>query len=189
MSSTIETKSRPIIFSGEMVRAILAGRKTQTRRVVHEKHVASIENLMQAFTSGHWEDRPLPYGCLGDRLWVREAHYFTFVRGHERHGEVLYAADHPGQERPAIGMGRPWRSPIHMPRWASRITLEISGIRVERLHEIDEWGARAEGLRRSEDTPNICGEYRRLWESINGDGSWKANPWVWVISFNRVQED
>jgi len=142
-----------------------------------------------------------PYGQPGDRLWVREAWAWSgdgaipaFDR--VRKGEVWFRAD-PERTSPGIR----WRPSIHMPRWASRITLEVTGVRVERLQDISEADALAEGV-----TPNwepgcsgrlmealggfsfrpAASAYAELWEQINGLGSWDANPWVWVVEFKRV---
>jgi hypothetical protein len=147
-------KERPILFSAPMVRAILDGRKTQTRRVIKEK-------LMRG-EGAHVNN--CQYGKPGDRLWVRE----TFCY-HDYLARYLYKAD---------GVtGVKWKPSIFMPRIASRIMLEITGIRVERLQDISEEDAIAEGWPKSSDW------YRSLWESINGQGSWVLNPWVWVIEF------
>lgn len=182
-------REHPIIFNGPMVRAILDGRKTQTRQVVKPQR---------------------PYGQPGDRLWVRE----TFMR--QPHpsecgltqemipktwesacaaaGTIFYRAD-PNAEW--LADGRPWTQSIRMPRWASRITLEITGLRVERLRDINGADAIAEGILRDGEgwrgSPrrpwfaSPVGAFRSLWGSINCAGSWDANPWVWVIEFKRVE--
>jgi hypothetical protein len=217
------TKERPILFSGPMVRAILDGRKRQTRRVVksqppewaicaeehmdgwffHDKH-GDTEDL---WFYPDYESAGLqcPQGKPGDRLWVRET-FRAWREIGERGGEwdlcegplvpefpgdaFDYAADH-------VGSRFPWRPSVHMPRWASRITLEITGMRVERLHELSEADALAEGCeaRRSNDGYDIdpfhdmsaSDSFAELWESINGPCSWAANPWVWVIEFKRLE--
>ena len=161
-------KERPIIFSSPMVRAILDGRKTQTRRDIKEKLMcgedAHVNNCQ--------------YGKPGDRLWVRE----TFCY-HDDLARYLYKAD---------GVtGVKWKPSIFMPRIASRIMLEITGIRVERLQDISEEDAIAEGVDGENEAAKIGAEwyekpkraYRRLWKSINGTGSWDLNPFVWVIEF------
>lgn len=227
---------RPILFSGPMVRAILSGQKTQTRRVVKPQPPASV-TLMDTYhhpkDDTHYcvwgwngkeivedSDRVFPYGQPGDRLWVRESiclhNHFAFPLGPKSMftgtGERVwsYAADNYGghtQTRPSI----------HMPRWASRITLEITAVRVERLQQITNNDAQAEGVEFAaphrhgiygidvEELPgkviadpyaeyhntgiNDCWicSFRVLWESINGPGSWALNPWVWVIEFRRVK--
>lgn len=197
-------KERPILFSAPMVRAILAGTKTQTRRTV--KRVSSdcvgffddgdgewAQRFMDERGNPHlkaWRDR-CPYGQTGDRLWVRET--WLHIEGgciYDAAGglmdshdpETIYRADRPHYPGP-------WKPAIHMPRWASRITLEVTGVRVERLHEISEADAIAEGVNNSLHLPG--GRFARenfahLWWTINGDGSWEANPWVWVVEFRRV---
>lgn len=169
------SRERPILFSSPMVRALIAGTKTQTRRVV----------------KGEWI--VCPYGGPGDRLWVRESHWW-FKDEHDpvtgyyppklTAEDVEYRAD---GERP----GRSWRPSIHMPRWASRITLEITGVRVERLQDISAEDCIAEGMQsRMREHDAVCDlrdQYRDLWEHINGPGSWDANPWVWVLEFRRLE--
>ena len=205
------TKERPIIFRGDMVRAILDGRKTQTRRVVkaaRDRNGSGCELApceIAGEVNGADPDYSFcPYGQPGDRLWVRESFCEAFSN-YEEGGEqttVYYRAD--GQEVVVDDgdgyaetnkdgtLKSPWKPSIHMPRWASRITLEITDIRVERLQDISEEDA--EGTEK-----RLCGGYPyhnppstfvngfcHLWESINGPGSWDANPWVWCVSFKRV---
>jgi len=213
-------KERPIIFSAPMVRAILDGRKTQTRRVAKiiriDSHpqdarvkIATMAGRGEQFWMNCQPDHPhhiaraCPHGVPGDRLWVREAWHtdepdLEYARA--KHEDVMssspifYAADKANENS-----GCRWRSPIHMPRWASRLTLEIVSVRVERVQEISEEDARAEGVRvweewQSRDLPAVLNmhdprdAYAQLWESINGPGSWAANPWVWVIEFRRIGE-
>jgi len=193
-------KERPILFSGPMVRAILDGRKTQTRRVVKNQEWYNLK--------GEYGDRlrsvdRCPYGTAGERLWVRE----TWTPDHAPfypHFPVAYRADagfdYERNERgetysPEQKAWFPyrWRPSIHMPRIASRITLEITGVRVERLQDISESDAIAEGVsndmpiawQTGDDTPR--GMFGELWESINGPDSWAANPWVWVIEFRKLE--
>ncbi len=198
-------KERPILFSAPMVRAILDGSKTQTRRVFKQKN------------GGIWPNRNdlpgmrqilrnCPYGQHGDRLWVREA--FADLRGTgiehrpDPSGPLkryAFAADYPpgsNGDEARKEFGVKWKPSIHMPRAASRITLEITGVRVERLQDISEDDALAEGCSSTaivhEDGEDYTGhyaseEYQDLWESINGPGSWVANPWVWAVSFKRVE--
>lgn len=196
-------RERPIFFSSPMVRAILSGAKTQTRRVVKVRCHSICENddgklwpwsedveLAEDF----WH--PCPFGEPGDRLWVREA----FI--HEpadycweasasipcRPALTVYRADHEGDTR-----GAGWKPSIHMPRWASRITLEITDVRVERLQDISEADAKAEGVSMPDGTPtppdfwSYQQEFRHLWEQIHGGGSWEKNPWVWVIEFKKLE--
>lgn len=198
-------KERPILFSAPMVRAILNGTKTQTRRAVKDRHI----DAAPPACFFQWLRERCPYGQPGDRLWVRET--WQVVDGSERarrivtdpspsRGWIEYAATvHPGHEPPPR-----WRPSIHMPRWASRILLEITAVRVERLQDISGEDAVAEGIARDGDgyerfhvdpdaplgqsfTRNPVLAYRGLWEKINGVGTWDANPLVWVIEFKRVE--
>lgn len=191
-------KERPILMSAPMVRAILDGRKTQTRRIVKERPPYIYVNegrLLRDDGLGEYNDY-FPYGILGDRLWVRET-CLIWKGGAEE--EIIYQEDleFEGCKRDAIKLkkqGYPkngigiWKATpsIHMPRWASRITLEITNIRVERLQDISVEDAMAEGItHHAMDDPRV--EYQWLWEDINGKGSWDLNPWVFAISFKRVQ--
>lgn len=217
------TRERPIIFSAPMVRALLDGRKTQTRRVAKFTDAGYLKE-----PCGHrrWHRgdpdavQACPFGGIGDRLWVRETWKFTgwsgdgepwihyraddkqvFIDGRnipETWGEllmdvwsVLSAEDNFQIDQKAAD--RKWRPSIHMPRWASRITLEVTGVRVERLQEISDADAMAEGvpfteLPQGQDRPDPLhrAQFADLWELINGPGSWEANPFVWVIEFRRV---
>lgn len=204
------TKERPILFSGPMVRAILEGRKTQTRRAVKLPHTNSLGEWESTMIGGEnggrtaagetvplqgaiWHTRTgdcliSPYGQPGDRLWVRETHLNWWKRdeanpdGPRVFSHVAaYAAD--GYE---LQLGEKWIPSIHMLRAASRITLEIKGVRIERLREISESDAASEGtsLDYLHDTHRAA--FRELWHSINGADSWNANPWVWIVDFKRV---
>ncbi|KIA78994.1 hypothetical protein QR66_18395 [Chromobacterium piscinae] len=188
-------KERPILFAGEMVRAALAGTKTQTRRIVKGEPDFIRWNPIAINGVAGWENehgRPLrcPHGRPGDRLWVREA--FQIVRRGDDWDIPIYRADDIAGH---INSG--WKPSIHMPRWASRILLEITDVRVERLQDISEADAVAEGVTPAavqsfSDTGLVTRPagfaYRDLWEQINGAGSWDANPWVWVVEFKRVEE-
>jgi len=211
-AATIAVRERPILFSGEMVRAILDGRKIQTRRVVNPQP-PSAEAVRAKSGSNYdvfrrhkadrvwrvagpvWAVRDLmarepgwtcPYGYAGDRLWVRETWQAwtefddtrpcdlpTIARTH-----INYPAD-----------GNVWdsrrRPSIHMPRWASRITLELTDVRVERVQEISEEDAKAEGVPEAAS----IGKFRVLWDEINAKRGygWDANPYVWCLSFRVVQ--
>lgn len=202
-------KERPILFSGPMVRAILEGRKTQTRRVVADKHMPHV--FAAALPALH---ESCPYGQPGDRLWVRESFQPLFADGIENHWETNwktgkgYAISYPATDGiqefvdADDNISSACKPSIHMPRWASRILLEITAIRVERLQDISEADARAEGisdggcLNCGEPEPCGCEEpapdardaFCRLWQSINGEQSWHENPWVWVVEFKRVQQ-
>lgn len=218
-------KERPILFTGEMVRAILEGRKTMTRRVVKPQppaqyrvdRVAGDEALFFCNPDGlrdYYVTRKCPYGKVGDRLWVKE----TFCSKEDPYnadgnrdstcvhfradGYEVRAVDGDGFQRwnKDNSAASPWRTPLFMPRWASRLTLEITRIRVERLQDIGKDGRKAkdvlaEGIAQAQIDrwgqylhPDDCPAhtYGVLWESINGKGSWDANPWVWVIEFRVV---
>lgn len=201
-------KERPIIFSGPMVRDILEGRKTQTRLVI--KPQPDEDGLARELSSGDWFDTSgrvysCPYGKVVDRLWVRETwqkNYGTagglIYRADHGKAEAVYVVDHQTGEWSVCCSG--WKSPIHMARVASRITLEITSVRVERLQEISEADAQAEGVtdetadaiqygaeagNAQEPTPYRTG-FSLIWQSIHGPDSWHANPWVWVISFKKI---
>jgi len=198
-------KERPILFSGAMVRALLAGTKTQTRRVANK--MVQHPDLGNLYTPGalvlehephHVIDRSCPYGAPGDRLWVRESGWERPERtpkmmreGADTWAPYYYAAD--GEDGDQL---REWgfkvRPSIHMPRWACRIVLEIVSVRVERLNDIRGNDCIAEGAWREEDkalgrSSEAIKAFSTLWESINGAGSWAANPWVWVIEFKRIE--
>lgn len=199
------TKERPILFSAPMVRAILDSSKTQTRRVVKLPveyssqwsggwHIIGKAVTIAVDMFNQLRGKPLgvdptvcPYGQPGDRLWVREACADIGPR-------LTYRAD---TDDGAHCMVKRWTPSIHMPRSWSRILLEIVSVRVERLQEISEADARAEGCRYSDGRPNEIGlatelvveardEFRHLWYSINSAESWDENPWVWVVEFKRV---
>jgi hypothetical protein len=205
-------KERPILFSGAMVRALLAGSKTQTRRVVKRQPWASclieegmdgeapfIYSALHGEGPGHdvQESRSpctCPYGKPGDRLWVRET--FRGCRAYEVQGyapkdwgnkPIWFEADGTPPGRPEQWALRS-RPSIHMPRWASRITLEVTGVRVERLHGITRGDAMAEGcpFPNMAQGPDPRDWYAELWGAINGPGNWDANPWVWVVEFRRL---
>ena len=197
-------KERGMIFNGEMVRAILDGRKTQTRRPIKWKQTRFTE-IGEREDGSKWpwsEDaehacdfwHPCPFGAVGDRIWVRET-------WNKYGGLLTYRADHDWIDdmRKETVCTAKWVPSIHMPRWASRILLEITDVRVERLNAISQEDAQAEGMeltgwRPTYSDPDGGGEvmtpydnFAELWSSIYGDESWKANPWVWVISFKRVE--
>lgn len=186
-------KERPILFSAPMVRAILSGQKTVTRRVAKPVKHPDLGNiyapgaLVLENEPQHVIDRACPYGQPGERLWVRE----TFaVYGDKKMHVIHYRADRPhhvGQK----GMG--YKPSIHMPRWACRILLEITAVRIERLRDITAEQALAEGVTSCVESlapsGNIYSQvelFGLLWSSINGTDSWNANPWVWVVEFKRV---
>lgn len=206
-------KEHPILFSGAMVRAILVGRKTMTRRVMKPQpkgapdNVRAIEVIAAEMLAGDC----CPYGQPGDRLWVREtwrpaydANLFCCVE---------YRADGT-RRKPALGaltedqghrfaddcpddpdLNVKWRPSIFMPRWACRLVLEVTAVRVERLQDITEEDADAEGLRCGMANPvspfeyDWRGHWISLWDSINAKRGfgWDVRPWVWVVSFRRLK--
>lgn len=243
MTTATTIKERPILFSAPMVRALLDGRKTQTRRVVKQlmrdegrafifrdgrvwasmlpselapldenppRSVFGGEVIFdgngQCFTpvvvgkgpKGEGNRLECPYGQPGDRLWVKENWWAVELTGCGIGKPFLVFDDEivgkepmPAVERPLVHVRRYGRkSPIHMPKKYARIFLEIIDVRVERLNEINEADAEAEGP-----TPKWFGDfgvekwtsaYRNLWIDINGHGSWEVNPWVWALTFRRV---
>lgn len=207
---TTATKERPILFSGPMVRAILDGSKTQTRRIVkpQPETFQGEKGIEFSLTSNH---RPVfadtfsrhycPMGAVSDRLWVRENFSVstdTIGLGGSIAGfdpekypdiRVWYQSDNT---RPTWAECR-WRPSIHMPRWASRITLEVIGVRVERLRDISEQDAIAEGFQKAhlhgELWATARSEFWDCWESIYGQGQRAENPWVWVVEFKRLEAE
>jgi hypothetical protein len=189
-------KESGIIFSGPMVRALLEGSKTQTRRIVknrkHPDFGCDIAPGELAREQQHVIERSCPYGQPGDRLWVKEAWGVLYPQYINDADELTFwKADYSNQELEEQILPK-WKSPLFMPRSRSRILLEITSVRVERLQDISEEDARAEGVTLPERTCTMYDGmwrdgYRVLWESINGDGSWDANPWVWVISFKQIK--
>lgn len=218
---------RPILFSAPMVRAILAGTKAQTRRVIKRplrcpewtayryfgpsKNDPTCRSMAIECGPDYPDDASdqvlCPYGGAGDRLWVRET--FAKIDGQTQPWiETDYRATYEHGDRlgDALGLKKRWTPAIHMPRAASRLTLEITGVRVERLQDISEADAIAEGVGNvivsdggesrwmnyadPGSKANAFGDarrsYRSLWDSINGPGSWNANPWVWIVEFSRV---
>lgn len=188
-------KERPIIFTGESVRAILECRKTQTRRVMNPqpKVVHAIYGDASAETERIFRDGDqrihCPYGKPGERLWVREK--FTYWPDRKT---CCYPRNYPPFEAPE---GRSWRSPLFMPRWASRITLEITSVGVERVQDISEEDAMAEGCyvqAVADDGSDAEGfftakfHFMEIWDSINAKRGfgWDKNPWVWVIEFKKI---
>ncbi|WP_413791810.1 MULTISPECIES: hypothetical protein [unclassified Pseudomonas] len=229
-----QIKERPILFSAPMVRAILDGRKTVTRRAVKGFQIPTEDKAIPVGDRQRWsaigqrdprygfcvfgsteaecakeleEYAPCPYGRRGDRLWVREAWVVDAQvnaiapRDLSQGEPILYPANGavrqtgcsmitPGKTRPSI----------HMPRWVSRILLEITDVRVERLQDISGDQAQAEGVdaamcqqyletapSRFECKEAVIHGFAGLWQSINGEESWRSNPWVWVVEFKRVQ--
>jgi hypothetical protein len=202
-------KERPILFSGPMVRAILDGSKTQTRRTFKgtTEHKGPYNPAyMEAHQQANGWGSICPHGTPGDRLWVRETwavqHGFdAWTPRHIPRGARIYYSATADLKGPCGVGGLRCRPSIFMPRWASRILLEITDVRVQRLQEISEGDARAEGVSDggclSCGNPEPCGcgnpqpdardGFAWLWQSINGPGSWHANPWVWAITFQRLE--
>ncbi|RVJ26624.1 hypothetical protein [Sinorhizobium medicae] len=211
---------RPILFSGPIIRALLDGRKTQTRRLLRPQPVPfavdSAGTLCEVAVE-HIEDDRLPRirlgRCIttrelrfavGDQLWVRETwqglSFGDYQPTKNSQCEVRYAATDPCADLDADARGYPWRPSIFMPPWASRLTLIVTDVSVERLQDISEADAIAEGIERSKDFPDRfmtpAGDYavpivayQRLWESINGPGSWEANPWVAAYTFTVIKQN
>ncbi|WP_313309275.1 hypothetical protein [Stutzerimonas nitrititolerans] len=210
-------KERPILFNGEMVRAILEGRKTVTRRAV--KGMALDWLAEDMFTAEYVAEHSglCPFGAPGDRLWMRETWQGPLVDDDEMRADPSWWKDMSRYQNAAHCSYRAsgdscefvdpdgdihcrWKPSIHMPRWACRILLEVTDVRVERLQVISEEQSVAEGVK-----PEPCDHARQacadigcwgdtakgafgfLWESLNGVGSWNANPWVWVVEFKRVE--
>jgi len=229
MEGTLTMAERPILFSSPMVRAILAGKKTETRRIVKpsnterpcdcrgcKEHTQWMEGSLNE--SGHLEfpyrHDGKDYGHVkgfsrvkpGDLLWVKETHFVEITGDFPYAGEGLRLSQWTPEliketivhYRATTELNNPddwrWRPSIFMPRWASRITLKVVSVHAERLQDITEEGAIAEGVRGPAETP-LCiddcrtafGRYRELWEEINGEGSWDSNPWAWVIKFEVVK--
>ncbi|AVG17804.1 hypothetical protein CFN79_19090 [Chromobacterium vaccinii] len=208
----VEIKERPIQFSADMVRALLAGAKTQTRCIVKpqptvtEPQLRELDAWIDGFTlsqqvDGAWQhgfvDAQCPYGEPGDRLWVQETWRKVSAEcgcseapcGCPKPGDIVYRATQDDGDLK-------WRPSIHMPRAASRILLEVTNVRIEQLQEIREADALAEGVNSCEDGLETDGYYyapeelySMLWTKIYGWGNdgWNANPWVWVIEFKRVE--
>lgn len=186
---------KPIIFSTPMVRAILEGKKTQTRRVV--KGVSEDTKSIVLLPEGQrYEDSVCgqrrriisprtPYQP-GDVLWVRETWAHSVDCGHLNHlheTKIIYRADNRCEPDR-------WRPSIHMPRWAARLFLRVTNVRCERVQEISEADALAEGFRPSENWNQAKWAFRETWDSLNAKRGygWDVNPWVWVYEFERVEE-
>lgn len=208
-------KERPILFSGPMVRAILEGRKTQTRRMLKpqppketgwfvENQICGRHTSYREFEGlkstgmgdGHVCFIKCPYGQPGERLWVKET--FTAGRVGKRGHWVAYRQPAPGYCKPFGENETKWTSSMFMPRWASRILLEIVSVRVERLQDISQQDAMAEGAPPSHRSIDRISRqfgyedfsrswFAQLWQSINGPESWAANPWVWVVEFKVLE--
>ncbi|EOY2410305.1 ASCH domain-containing protein [Yersinia enterocolitica] len=193
---------KPILFNAEMVNAILSGRKTQTRRImgnqpagqdleaVHVRHNDDF-NFQWYGNLGESSYFPCPLGKPGDQLWVREC--FSDLEDFDFFNpsvpDVIPGYWYWADGNPEWGNWTKPKPSIHMPRWASRINLMITGVRVERLQDISEQDAMAEGVSANEHSPARY-VFGSLWQSIYGADnpkSWQANPWVWVIEFERME--
>jgi hypothetical protein len=195
-------KEHPILFNGEMVRAILEGRKTQTRRVIlpqptkqdGKTWLALIGDNAYMYSgqkpNGEFWQMPIfkcPYGQPGDRLWVREtwrevgSAMMSDDSIPKLKCDVRYCADDP--------LDGPWRPSIHMPRWASRITLEVVAVRVEKIQDITPNDCRAEGMPATNTDIGARYAFGMLWNIINASRGygWDANPFVWVVEFKVVE--
>ena len=213
-------KTKPILFSTAMVQALLAGTKTQTRRTIKfsESVLAAIAEdpeLLETLSLTRMQDGykegtrpvfelgdepnafsvPCPYGQPGDILWVRET-WQVSESYTVSDNEYIFKADEIGENE------IPWKSSIHMPKVACRLFLKIKSIRVERLNDIEYYGAKAEGVFESPESTDVYKNYldrdtwfghpvpsfQSLWQSINGPESWEANPWVWVVEFEKCDK-
>lgn len=207
------SKERPILFSGAMVRAILELIKTHTRRCRGLERVNEDPDAWELLTpaeygtdanpyvaggnrskselsvaafkpkGGSADDFVLqacPYGKPGDRLWVRETFRIYKV------GASECSAYRATADKDDLEYFR-WKPSIHMPRWASRVLLEIVDIRVERLNDISEEDCRSEGMPAGNNDIGVRYAFGTLWEQINGAGSWDLNPWVWVVEFKKLE--
>ena len=220
-------KEHPILFTGDMVNAILTCRKTQTRRVIkpqpkphHWSHFLSYilqclhlkdgphYRFRHSFSekdgqreNSEWDGNVItcPFGVPGDRLWVRETHSFSehFKGRSDDQTKVWYRA---ANDRPTWAEKK-WRPSIHMPRFVCRLLLEVTSVRVERVHDITEKDARLEGCDfdddieppegySEEDRPTAKLDFEFLWNSINSKRGfgWESNPWVWVVEFKLISE-
>lgn len=208
---TPTVRERPILFTMEMVQAILDGKKFQTRRLIKPKNPPDghwmVESVGGQHQLTHWdndtaETSPIacPYGRPGERLWVKETWQHLNNQNGER-AELLpnqnsascfYRADESNPA--ALPMSGKWRNSLFMPRWASRLSLKLTEVRAERLQDISAEDALEEGVGYQSNpryqpragASDPIDAYRHLWEKINGPGSWDANPWVWVLKFTKA---
>ncbi len=207
--SAEKPRERPILFNDQMVRAILEGRKTVTRRVVKPQpdflgSMVDPNTPFKTLDAGLHARITCPYGEPGDRLWVRETWGLQvrsygggageFIVYRATNPDAIYCRSSEGREYPVK-----WKPSIHMHRHSSRILLEITAVRVECLQDISEEQALAEGVHGEpcDHARQACsdigcwgdtakGAFGFLWEQLNGAGAWQANPWVWVVEFKRV---
>lgn len=226
LNTILKMKFHPILFSTEMVSAILDNRKAMTRRTTgldfvnenpidyqfngflnYEDEKSRMQAYFQEIGTLHCDRVKFPYGKVGDVLWVMLDHAADLLEGAKERTQFVYKASvhsdfiQYSKER----YGYKWKPAIHMPKAACRIFLEITNIRVERLNDISEKDAIAEGVRRFYSTlfdemrykdyldfesnwRSPVSSFESLWLSINGKGSWELNPWVWVIEFKRIEK-
>lgn len=211
-------KTRPILFNDQMVRAVLEGRKTQTRRLLKVQpqqsefepsilHFSGLTKKRQVIggkvipKGEYWSGsstieeyaKQCPYGKTGDQLWVRETFCPIYAQEPKYNGgkpieyDYFSTYKHGYRLGDVIGIKKKWTPSIFMPRDASRIQLEITNVSVEKVQSITYSDAIAEGVTYEKGYTDPRDAYRYLWESINGDDSWDANPWVWVIEFEVVK--
>ena len=210
-------REHPLLMQGPLVRATLAGRKTQTRRPIIPQPDADIVAVRYDAIADLWlgntpEDNDLgytsswaercPLGKAGDRLWVRETFQAWRKVGHESDewepiGVKAASFGDTIEYRATSKSTGPWTPSIHMPRWACRLVLPLVSVRVERVQDITEDDARAEGLRRTEngwtdgatgyDVTSARAAFQELWASIYGQASWDVNPWVWVAEWKEIE--
>jgi len=197
---------KPILFNGEMVRAILAGEKTQTRRIVRGSEdcegMDAVFDRLGVYYRGWWSSDGAtqsvdfePLVQPGDVLWVREGWRKSWIQLTGIGGPaVQYMAD-LAKRADAINADwqvtdKKWRPSIHMPKWACRIRLNVTTVRVERLQDMNRGDAMAEGcpFANMKDGPDPRDWFADLWQRINGVDAWNANPWVWVYKFKREQQ-
>jgi len=209
---------KPILFSSEMIRAILGGRKTQTRRVIKkiDQNCDGLKRIKKNEYAMIWNKNPevekkyvpkgglleiahihCPFGQPGDRLWVRETWAHDDPDCQNIHCEnidhIWLKADEIKLIADSFSGSARWHPSIHMPRWASRILLEVVSVRVERVQDISLTDINAEGTPYTLDPSkrpygSRCEQFQRLWDSINGKKyPWQSNPWVWVIEFKKVE--
>ncbi len=210
---------KPILFNTEMVQAILDGRKTQTRRIIKSRHESgrfaickNIDGQVEQICSLGWDEENVekdiicPYGHPGDALWVRETWQITdFLHPEDENYGYIYKASENGRAWENNDDEWKWKPSIHMPKEACRLFLKIKDIRLERLQDISEEDAIAEGVEKIADYGNTgyklytepdaaysdidaVYSFESLWQSLNGPDSWEANPWVWVISFKCIDK-
>ena len=208
---TTATKDKPILFSGPMVRAILEGRKTQTRRVIKPQPIVATDGKADWMVRGRWKgavepktglhNMASPYGAAGDRLWVRETWRVSISHENVKPSKLceftcstLMDVDHKAKTTDHLMSPGRWRPSIYMPRWASRILLQVTEARVERLQEITEEDAQAEGFQFEAGGNEELGVgwrigFSKVWDTINSKRgfSWDSNPWVWVVCFKRLK--